>query len=74
MPITDNPESMAEAVRLMRAVRDARESLDESMHEHAILKSQIKVVAERSTALSEAHGRAIAALAAYAQRHPFATG
>jgi hypothetical protein len=64
-------ESLAETIRLMRAVRDAREALDESAPEHAVAKCQLKVIADRSARSSDVHGQAVAALAGHAQRYPF---
>jgi hypothetical protein len=71
MLLPDDTDALAETIRLMRAVRVAREALDASTREHAVLKGQIKAIADRTTALSDEFSRAVTALAAHARLFPF---
>jgi hypothetical protein len=64
MLISSDNGAFIEAVRLMRDVRTAREALDRSSAEAAVLKGQLRADNERTALLSVAYSSAVNKLAA----------
>jgi hypothetical protein len=71
MLISSDNGAFIEAVRLMRDVRTAREALDRSSAEAAVLKGQLRAANERTALLSDAYSSSVNKLANHARLFTF---